>query len=216
MEVFDIFLLEAVVNILFGLAVQFKTVQFLDFGGGFKVPYKEGDIKTDIAELGKRLTDSFREFQKQTGRNLQLWMEPGKYLVSEAGYLLVKTNVVKETPAVTFVGVDSGLNHLIRPMMYDAYHDIVNISNPEGARKTYTIVGNVCETDTFGTDRLLTEVREDDLLIMRNAGAYGYSMASNYNSRLRPAEVLIVDGKARLIRQRDTLEQLLAGQIDIF
>ena len=215
-EITDLDVFMKMANILFGLALEFKSVQFLDFGGGFKVPYKVGDIKTDIDELGKRLTNSFREFQNQTGRKLQLWMEPGKYIVSEAGYLLVKSNVVKETPTVTFVGVDSGLNHLIRPMMYDAYHDIINISNPEGTMKKYTIVGNICETDTFGSDRLLNEVREEDLLVMRNAGAYGYSMASNYNSRLRPAEVLVVDGKARLIRQRDTLEQLLTGQIDIF
>ena len=143
-------------------------------------------------------------------------MEPGKYLVSGAGYLLVRTNVVKPTPAVTFVGVNSGLNHLLRPMMYDAYHEIVNVSNTEGDKKIYTVVGNICETDTLGADRQLTEVHEGDLLVMQNAGAYGYMMASNYNSRLRPAEVLIVDGKAKLIRSRDTMEQLLQGQIDVF
>ena len=143
-------------------------------------------------------------------------MEPGKFLVSEAGYLLVKTNVVKETPSVTFVGVDSGLNQLVRPMMYDAYHEIVNVSNTSGEKKVYTVVGNVCETDTFGKDREMHEVHEGDLLVILNAGAYGYSMASNYNSRLRPAEVLIHEGVARLIRKRDTLEQILAGQIDVF
>ncbi|HQQ99109.1 MAG TPA: diaminopimelate decarboxylase, partial [Cyclobacteriaceae bacterium] len=119
-------------------------------------------------------------------------------------------------PTITFAGVNSGLNHLIRPMMYDAYHEIVNVSNPGGHLKTYNVVGNICETDTLGADRSLPEVREGDLLVLCNAGAYGYSMASNYNSRLRPAEVLVVGSEAKLIRERDTLEQILQGQIDIF
>jgi diaminopimelate decarboxylase len=146
---------------------------------------------------------------------LELWIEPGKFLVSDAGTLMVHTNVVKSTPSLTFVGVNSGLNHLIRPMMYDAYHEIVNISNPTGSHKVYTVVGNICETDTLGADRKLNEVREGDLLAIKNAGAYGYSMASNYNSRFRPAEVLILNGEAKLIRRRDTLEDILRGQIDV-
>jgi diaminopimelate decarboxylase len=132
------------------------------------------------------------------------------------GFLLVRTNVIKRTPKVTFVGVNSGLNHLIRPMMYDAYHAIENVSNPNGEPQAYTVVGNVCETDTFAADRQLPEVREGDLLLIRNAGAYGYSMASNYNSRFRPAEVMIINGEAKLIRSRDTFDQLLTGQVDIF
>ena len=210
----DVFMKMA--DILFGLAQSFPDLKFLDFGGGLKVPYKDGDVATDIAELGKRLTKAFDDFNKKNGRNLQLWMEPGKFLVSDAGILLVRTNVVKPTPKVTFVGVDSGLNHLIRPMMYDAYHTIVNVSNTEGPKHTYTVVGNICETDTLGSDRALNEVREGDLLVLKNAGAYGYSMASNYNSRLRPAEVMVVSGEAKLIRRRDTLEQLLNGQENIF
>ena len=203
-------------EILFDIAKKFPALRFLDFGGGFKVAYKESDRVTDVNELGLRLGKMFDDFHHQHGKKLELWIEPGKYLVSEAGYLLVKTNVVKPTPTVTFAGVNSGLNHLIRPMMYDAYHEIVNVSNPKGEQKTYTVVGNICETDTIGTDRELNEVREGDLLAIKNAGAYGYMMASNYNSRLRPAEVLIIDGKAKLIRERDTLERLLQGQIDIF
>ena len=210
----DVFMKMA--DILFGLAQSFPDLKFLDFGGGLKVPYKDGDVATDIVELGKRLTKVFDDFNKKNDRNLQLWMEPGKFLVSDAGVLLVRTNVVKPTPKVTFVGVDSGLNHLIRPMMYDAYHTIVNVSNTEGPEHTYTVVGNICETDTLGSDRALNEVREGDLLVLKNAGAYGYSMASNYNSRLRPAEVMVVSGEAKLIRRRDTLEQLLNGQEDIF
>lgn len=215
-ELYDLDVFMKMADILFGLAKEFKSVQVLDFGGGLKVAYRADDNATDVAELGIRLGRAFSEFKKSEGRALQLWMEPGKFLVSDAGYLLVKTTVVKRTPKVTFVGVDSGLNHLIRPMMYDAYHDIQNVSNPNGAVQTYTVVGNICETDTFATDRQLPEVREGDLLIIRNAGAYGYTMASNYNSRFRPAEVLVVDGEAKLIRHRDTLEQLLAGQVNIF
>jgi diaminopimelate decarboxylase len=215
-EIADLDVFMKMADILFGLAREFSSVRFLDFGGGLKVAYRPGDPVTDIDELGRRLTIAFRKFSQEEGRDLELWMEPGKFLVSEAGFLLVRVNVIKQTPRVTFVGVDSGLNHLIRPMMYDAYHTIENVSNPGGKQQPYTVVGNVCETDTFATDRELPEVREGDLLIIRNAGAYGYSMASNYNSRFRPAEVMILNGEARLIRSRDTLDQLLAGQVDIF
>jgi len=200
-------------EILFGVARDFPELKFIDFGSGFKVAYKEGDHVTNIYDLGLRLGREFREFYQSYGRQLELWIEPGKYLVSEAGYLLVTTNVVKTTPSVTFVGVDSGLNHLLRPMMYDAYHEIVNISNPEGSQKIYTVVGNICETDTLGADRKLNEVHEGDILVIKNAGAYGYSMASNYNSRMRPPEVLIWNEKAQLIRKRDTLDDLLRNQV---
>ncbi|MGC4022508.1 MAG: diaminopimelate decarboxylase [Cyclobacteriaceae bacterium] len=200
-------------EILFGVARDFPNLRFLDFGSGFKVAYKEGDHVTNIYDLGLKLGKAFKDFCRSYGRQLELWIEPGKYIVSESGYLLVNANVVKTTPSVTFVGVDSGLNHLIRPMMYDAYHEIVNISNPTGDQKIYTVVGNICETDTLGADRKLNEVREGDLLVLKNAGAYGYSMASNYNSRLRPAEVLIWKRKAQLIRKRDTLDDLLRNQV---
>jgi diaminopimelate decarboxylase len=201
--------------IFFDLATQFPALKFIDFGGGFKVAYREGDKVTDMAALGREIGRAFADFEKATGRKLQCWIEPGKYLVSEAGILLVRTNVVKKTPALTFVGVDSGLNHLIRPMMYNAWHEIVNVSNPGGRVQTYTVVGNICETDTLGADRQLNEVRENDLLAILNAGAYGYSMASNYNSRLRPAEVLGVDGKAHLIRNRESFDDLLRGQHNV-
>lgn len=200
-------------EILFGIARDFPALKFIDFGSGFKVAYKEDDHVTNIYDLGLKLGKNFKEFYHSYGKQLELWIEPGKYLVSEAGYLLVNTNVVKTTPSVTFVGVDSGLNHLIRPMMYDAYHEIVNTSNPTGDHKIYTVVGNICETDTLGADRKLNEVRDGDLLAIKNAGAYGYSMASNYNSRFRPAEVLVWNGKAQLIRKRDTLDDLLRNQV---
>ncbi|MEP2669946.1 MAG: diaminopimelate decarboxylase [Cyclobacteriaceae bacterium] len=202
-------------EILFGVARDFPSLKFIDFGSGFKVAYKEGDMITNVYDLGLKLGKAFREFYESYGRKLELWIEPGKYIVSEAGTLLVNTNVVKSTPSVTFAGVNSGLNHLIRPMMYDAYHEIVNISNPSGGQKVYTVVGNICETDTFGADRKISEVREGDILALKNAGAYGYSMASTFNSRLRPAEVMVKNGKAHLIRQRDTFEDLVRGQIEV-
>ena len=207
----DVFLKMA--EILFSVARDFPELKFIDFGSGFKVAYKDGDHVTNVYDMGLQLGKKFKEFCQSYGRQLEFWIEPGKYLVSEAGYLLVTTNVVKTTPSVTFVGVDSGLNHLLRPMMYDAYHEIVNLSNPDGSHKIYTVVGNICETDTLGADRKLNEVREGDILALQNAGAYGYSMASNYNSRFRPPEVLIWNSKAQLIRKRDTLDDLLRNQV---
>lgn len=200
-------------EILFDAAKDFPDLAFIDFGSGFKVAYKPNDVTTDIEELGQLLGSRFLEFCKEYGRDLELWFEPGKFLVSEAGYFLVKSNVIKQTTATVFVGVDSGLNHLIRPMLYDSYHEIVNISNPYGKQRIYTIVGNICETDTFGWDRKLTEVHEGDILCFKNAGAYGITMASNYNARLKPAEVLIYQGKTHLIRKRETLEDIITNEI---
>ena len=207
----DIFLRAA--DILFEQAEHFPDLTFIDFGSGFKVPYKPDDHSTDIEELGEKLTARFKEFCSEYGRELELWFEPGKFLVSQAGSFLVKVNVLKQTTAAMFVGVDSGLNHLIRPMLYNGYHHITNVSNPDGALRLYTVVGYICETDTFGWDRKLNEVREGDILAFNNAGAYGMTMASNYNSRFRPAEVLIKNGKAELIRRRENLEDILRNQI---
>lgn len=199
-------------KVLFNAAMQFPDLQFLDFGGGFKVAYKPEDPATDVAEVGRVVGKAFQEFCMQYGRQLELWIEPGKFIVSEAGYLIVKATVVKETPSIHFVGVDSGLNHLIRPMMYDAYHAVYNLSNPTGPTSTYSVVGYICETDTLAAERSLNEVKEGDLLVLKNAGAYGFTMASNYNARLRPAEVLIWQGKALLIRQREQFEDLIRHQ----
>ncbi len=202
-------------EVLFEAAMDFPNLKFIDFGSGFKVAYREGDVTTDLQELGVKLSKAFKDFCNNYGRDLEIWFEPGKYIVSEAGYFLVKTNVIKTTPASVFVGVESGLNHMIRPMMYDSYHDMVNISNINGTQRIYTIVGYICETDTFGVDRKLSEVHEGDIIAIKNAGAYGFMMASNYNSRLRPAEVLIIDGEAKLIRKRETLEDLYKNQVEI-
>lgn len=202
-------------EVVFQVAMMFTGLKFLDFGSGFKVAYKEGDYVTDVNDLGTKMKEAFTHFCKRYGRALEIWFEPGKYLVSESGFLFAGVTVVKETPACTFVGINSGLNHLIRPMMYDAYHSVFNVSNPGGAKKLYDVVGYICETDTFATDMEMTEVREGDVVCLRNAGAYGFSMSSNYNSRFRPAEVMILDGKAVLIRKRETMEDLLRNQIEV-
>ena len=209
----DVFLYAA--EILFDTAKHFRELKFIDFGSGFKVPYKEGDIQTDIEELGERLGQRFLEFCKLYGRNLTLAFEPGKFLVSEAGFFLVKVNVVKQTTSTVFAQIDSGFNHLIRPMFYGATHFIENISNPEGKKRFYSVVGYICETDTFASNRQIAEISEGDILCFRNAGAYCYTMASNYNSRPRPAEVLWIDGQAKLIRKAETFEDLLRNQVEI-
>lgn len=198
---------------LFTVAMRFPSLEYLDFGSGFKVAYKPGDYATDIERLGEVISADFNDFCTRYGKPLTLIFEPGKFLVSEAGYFCVTVNAVKQTPVVTFAAVDSGLNHLIRPMFYDAYHHILNVSNPDGPLKKYSVVGYICETDTFASDRELPEVREGDCLVFRNAGAYCFSMSSNYNSRLRPAEVLLYKGKTHLIRRRETFEDLLGTQI---
>lgn len=202
-------------EILLNTVKEFDTIEFVDFGSGFKVPYKKGDIETNLEKMGTTLSKRFNEFCKEYGRELTMIFEPGKFLVSSAGSFLVKVNVVKPTPNIVFIGVNSGLNHLLRPMMYDAYHHITNISNPNGEEKIYDVVGYICENDTFGSNRRINEVSENDILCIHNAGAYCFSMASNYNSRYRPAEVLVHEGKDYLIRKEETFEDLLQNQVII-
>ncbi|WP_370478162.1 diaminopimelate decarboxylase [Tamlana flava] len=202
-------------EILFDTAKQFKNLDFIDFGSGFKVPYKQGDIETNIEELGKKLSARFNEFCKDYGKDLTLAFEPGKFLVSESGYFLTHVNAVKQTTSTVFAQVDSGFNHLIRPMFYGSHHDIINISNPKGRERFYTVVGYICETDTFANNRRINEINEGDVLCFKNAGAYCFSMASNYNSRFRPAEVLWYNDKAHLIRKRETFEDILHNQVEV-
>lgn len=202
-------------DIIFDTASNFKNLEFLDFGSGFKVPYREGDVETDIEELGKKLTQRFNNFCKAYGKDLTLTFEPGKFLVSEAGVFLAKVNVVKQTTSTVFAHVDSGFNHLIRPMFYGSEHDIVNISNPKGRERFYSVVGYICETDTFATNIRINEISEGDILCFKNAGAYCFSMASNYNSRFKPAEVLWHNKKAHLIRKRETFDDILKNQVEI-
>lgn len=209
----DVFLYAA--EILFDTAKHFKTLDFIDFGSGFKVPYKKGDIETDVEEFGKKLTKRFLAFEKEYGKTLTLAFEPGKFLVSEAGYFLAKVNVVKQTTSTVFAGIDSGFNHLIRPMLYGSEHFIENISNPKGKERYYSVVGYICETDTFANNRRIQEIHEGDILCFRNAGAYCFSMASNYNSRTKPAEVLWYNGKGHLIRERETFDDILRNQVEV-
>jgi diaminopimelate decarboxylase len=214
-EIKDTNVFIAGLEIMFEMARHFPDIEFVDLGSGFKVPYYDDDVKTDVSDLGKRLAEAFSKYERENGKKLQIWFEPGKFLVSEAGYFVVKANVVKQTTATVFAGVNSGFNHLIRPMFYEAYHRIENITNQHGAERIYTVVGNICETDTFAWDRKLTEVREGDYLVFYNAGAYGFEMSSNFNSRLKPAEVLVKNGKAQLIRKRDEFEDLLRNQVEV-
>nr|WP_321245041.1 diaminopimelate decarboxylase [uncultured Psychroserpens sp.] len=209
----DVFLYAS--EILFDTAKKFKNLDFIDFGSGFKVPYNVGDIETNIEELGEKLSKRFNEFCKEYGKPLTLAFEPGKFLVSEAGYFLAKVNVVKQTTSTVFAQIDSGFNHLIRPMLYGSQHEIINISNPKGRERFYSVVGYICETDTFANNRRITEINEDDILAFKNAGAYCYSMASNYNSRYRPAEVFWYNKKAHLIRKRETFHDILNNQVEI-
>ena len=209
----DVFLRAA--EILLTLAKDFEDLDFIDLGSGFKVAYQENDKITNIDELGVKMSERFNRFCREYGKELTLIFEPGKFLVSESGYFLVKVNVVKQTTAKLFIGVDSGLNHLIRPMFYDAHHHIVNISNPKGEQKLYDVVGYICETDTFAENRLIQETKAGDLLAFFNAGAYCFSMASNYNSRFRPAEVFVYNGVDYLVRKRETFEDLIANQIEV-
>lgn len=212
-EIKDIEVFLKGLEVMFDIAGHFKELDFIDMGSGFKVPYRDDEKETDVYTLGSKVAEAVKAFEQEYGRPLEVWFEPGKYLVSECGYFVVRTNVIKHTTATVFAGVNSGFNHLIRPMFYDSYHRITNISNPDGPQRIYTVVGNICETDTFAWDRVLNEVREGDLLAFHNAGAYGFEMSSNFNSRLKPAEVMVEDGVPRLIRKADVFEDLLRGQV---
>ncbi len=212
-EIKDINVFIMGLQVMFEMAEHFPDLKYIDLGSGFKVPYKKGDPETDVKVLGQKLHEALALHENETGKKLEIWFEPGKYLVSQCGYLVVKANVIKQTPAAVFVGVNSGFNHLIRPMMYEAYHHIENISNQVGTERIYNVVGNICETDTFAWDRTLSEVREGDYLAFYNAGAYGFEMSSNFNSRLKPAEVMVTNGEAKLIRKRDVFEDLLRNQL---
>ena len=214
-DILDIEVFLRACEILFQTAMNFKNLDFIDFGSGFKVPYKLGDIETNIEEFGSKMTKRFNDFCKEYGKELILGFEPGKFLVSEAGYFLAKVNVIKQTTSTVFAGIDSGFNHLIRPMFYNSHHEIINISNPKGKERFYSVVGYICETDTFATNRRISEINEGDTIAFKNTGAYCFSMSSNYNSRYRPAEVLWHEGKAHLIRKRETFEDLTKNQVDI-
>jgi diaminopimelate decarboxylase len=213
-DILDVEVFLRATEIMFETAGQFRELDYIDLGSGFKVPYRADDVSTDVVELGKHLSDRFNSFCSEYGKELTLIFEPGKFLVSEAGYFVARVNVIKQTTSTVFAGLDTGMNHFIRPMFYDVYHEIINVSKPGGKTRIYTVVGYICETDTFGWNRKLSEASAGDYLLFKNAGAYCYAMASNYNSRFRPAEVLIHNGKDYLIRKRETMEDLLRNQIE--
>ena len=203
------------VKMIFDIAKNFEDLEYVDLGGGIMVKHHQDDVVIDLSETGPILTEVYQKFCKDFGKRIKVWFEPGRYLVSEAGYLFTKAVVLKTNGVIDFVGTNTGFNHLLRPMMYDAYHSIENISNPEGKEKKYNVVGNLCEIDNLATNRFLNEVRVNDILMIRNTGAYGFSMSSNYNSRYRPPEVLVINGKVSLIRERETYESLIDNQIEI-
>lgn len=214
-EIKDVDVFMKVAEIFFDLVAYFPEVRFLDLGGGFKVPYKENETGTDVPLLGQKVAEVLAKMQKTYGREFEAWFEPGKFIVSECGYFITEVNVMKQSGSTVFAGVNSGFNHLIRPMFYEAYHRIENLTNPDAPKQPYTVVGNICETDTFATDRPISEIREGDLLVFYNAGAYGFEMGSNYNARYKPAQVLVMNGKAHLISRRDVFEDLLRNQIAV-
>jgi len=214
-DIVDIDVFLRATEIMFETASQFKGLDYIDFGSGFKVAYRAEDIATDVEDLGEHLTTRFNQFCQDYGKELTLVFEPGKFLVSEAGSFVARVNVIKQTTSTVFAGLDTGMNHFIRPMFYDAYHEIINVSRPGGKTRIYTVVGYICETDTFGWNRKISEAFEGDYLVFKNAGAYCYAMSSNYNSRFRPAEILVHKGKDYLIRKRENMEDLLRNQVDI-
>ncbi len=214
-EIKDVSVFMQGLEVMLQAVEHFPDIEYLDLGSGFKVPYRDDELETDVNELATSLKTRVDEWQQEKGKEIEIWFEPGKFLVSESGHFIVQTNVIKQTPATVFAGVNSGFNHLIRPMFYDAYHKIENISRPNGTKRIYTVVGNLCETDTFAWDRVITEIDEGDYLAFRNAGAYAFEMASRFNSRLLPAEVLVTDGKGQLIRKRDEFDNLLANQVEL-
>lgn len=214
-DILDVEIFIQAADILFETAIEFPDLQYLDFGSGFKVKYKADDYETDIEAFGDEIGKRFETFCDNYGRSLQLIFEPGKFLVSESGIFLTRVNVVKQTTSTIFALVDSGFNHLIRPMFYNAYHEILNLTNPGGRLRIYSVVGYICESDTFAFARQLPEVRPGDILCIKNAGAYCFSMASQYNARFRPAEVLILDGEPKLIRRMEVFDDILRTQIDL-
>jgi diaminopimelate decarboxylase len=213
-DILDVEVFLQAADILFDVAQKFSNLKYVDFGSGFKIKYKDGDHETDIVEFGQVMSERFNAFEESYGKPLTLMFEPGKFMVSESGFFFVKTNLIKQTTSTIFASVDSGFNHLIRPMFYNAHHEIYNVSNSEGKPRIYTVVGYICESDTFGYNRRINEIHEGDILGFKNAGAYCFSMASNYNSRYRPAEVLIHKKKPLLIRKRENIEDLMHNIVD--
>jgi diaminopimelate decarboxylase len=202
------------------IARQFEDLEFIDLGGGFGIPYnKQSDQpRLNLNELGGKLSDLIHSWVAEYGKDIEFKIEPGRYIVAESSILLGRVNAIKTNYSIKYIGTDLGFNVLIRPVMYDSHHDIEiyrENGTPSLIEETVNIVGNICETgDIIAKDRKLPEIFERDILGVLDSGAYGYSMSSNYNSRLRPSEVLIgSDGNPRIIRRRDTLDDLVRNFI---
>lgn len=210
------------VKSLLSVAEQFKDLEFADMGGGFGIPYhkQEGQQRLQLKEIGSALTQMIEDWASKQRRSIQIMIEPGRYIVAECGVLLGTVHAVKKNGNKTYIGADLGFNVILRPVMYDSYHDLEFYRNDRIIKgdKAYTasVVGNICETgDILAKDRELPAVREGDLIGVMDAGAYCYCMSSNYNNRLRPAEVLIdQDGKPGIIRRADTFSDLMRGFVE--
>ncbi len=207
------------VESLLEIATQFSGLKFIDMGGGFGVPYHEGECRLDLKELSEKLNAVLDEFLKDyDNKDVIFKIEPGRYIPAECGVLLGEVYSVKENYGTTYVGTDLGFNVLMRPVLYDSYHaiTIIKSNKSENGKEVATIVGNICESgDIIANEREMRKVSEGDIVAVGNAGAYGFSMSSNYNCRLKPAEVLIdKDGNDRLIRERDTIEDLIRNFVN--
>ena len=201
---------------IFSIACNFKNIETIDLGGGIKIPYFIGDTQTNLDNYAKIIIDELKKFKLKKGKDLKLIFEPGKFLVSESGYFITKVNYVKESSKNTFIQVDSGFNHFVRPTLYKSFHEIINLSNPNDEKFEYSVVGYICEKDTFAEKRRISKISSGDILCFKNSGAYGFTMTSNYNSRLKPSEVCVYKNKIIEIRKREKFDDLLSGQIDIF
>lgn len=204
-------------DITLGVAKQVSGLEFVDFGGGIGIPYRESQKALDLADFGAKVSKHFADFSTKYGRALELKIEPGRFLVCQAGTLLARVVGQKDTPAFHFVGCDTGFNHLIRPMAYGSYHRIMNASRVEGKNVSSVLCGNICESGDVFTqgeggfeEREVSELKRGDIVALMDAGAYGMSMSMQYNMRSRPAEILIpASGEPRKIRERESYDDIM-------
>jgi len=209
------------VKALLEIAKGFNDLEFIDFGGGFGIPYRKQDGEKALALklLGEKLSDIFKSFANTYNPNIKFIIEPGRYIVAECGVLLGSVHALKDNKGTQYVGTDIGFNVISRPILYDSYHEIEVYHSKKPCKDSstkVTIVGNICESgDILAKDRQLPSMREGDIIAVMDAGAYGYALSSNYNNRLRPAEVLIKkDGQVVQIRKRDSFEDLIKNFLD--
>ena len=212
-------MLEAM-DMILNVAKFFPDLEFVDFGGGFGIPYRPDQLPLDMKDLSEKMTEKFKKFTKNYGHDLQMKIEPGRLLVGPSGTLLATVTNITDTPKYRFVGVDTGFNHLIRPTMYGAYHKIINASSNSSVDKDVVVVGNICESGDIlsksGEEikRNLPSPKLGERIAFLDAGAYGFSMSSQYNLRPRPAEVLVNNGQSRLIRRAESFEDLTQSIVD--